>query len=217
MVAAVALASAKDIGGFFIARKLEQGMQPQLVVIQLLMLFSLILLGQCLYWPVPFRLATPLQFLYLASMLTAMRCVKCAILHPDIAEATQHLCLTIQALPDFLATAILAVMPTDTRSTACYTRSSELLAFFWITLFGMVVPLYISYVTELSGKYAFLFNRLAEEQQEQLKRELFSVRAFLQQRLRLHVGAAVTAVMLCVAAAEGVLLVVPGPPACPAS
>ena len=215
MVVAVALGSSKDIYSFFIARKLEQGMEPQLVVVQLLMLFSLILLGQCLYWPLPFRLAAPLQLFYLGSIFTAMRCVKCALSLPALTEATQHLCLTMQALPDLLATAILAAMPRDTRSSACHTRSSDLLTYFWITLFGFIVPLYISYMTELSSKHTFLFSRLEEEQQEELKEHLFTTRAFLQQRLRLHGGAAVTAVMLSVAVAEGLVMVVPRPPACP--
>jgi hypothetical protein len=47
MVAAMAVTNEADICSSFVARRLAAGMAPQLVVLQLLMLFTLILLGEC--------------------------------------------------------------------------------------------------------------------------------------------------------------------------
>jgi heme exporter protein D len=56
-------------------------------------------------------------------------------------------------------------------SGVCNWRSSEEVLFFWLVTFGLLLPLYIMYVRELSYKQRFLRALLCQQQQRQQQRQ----------------------------------------------
>ncbi|KAF6259203.1 hypothetical protein COO60DRAFT_1029512 [Scenedesmus sp. NREL 46B-D3] len=209
MVVMMLITPEADIVSSFTARRLAAGASPQLVVLRLLMLFTLIFLGQCLCWPLHFKRALPLQAAYVCTSLAAMRSVKCVLQSPGIdagARVLRHkVNLTVNCLTALLEDAQLsclvplgdaaplglrgAATHQDTAGTAddscsgsscargslCGPRSSEEVLFFWLVTFGLLLPLYIMYLRELSFKQRFLRALLCHQLQQQQQQQQASV------------------------------------------
>lgn len=203
-------------------------MPPHLIVLQWLAIPMLVFLSQCLYWPIPFRFAAPPQLAYVALTLKTMRCVKCVLLAPQIVKGTQQLCHKVQVISDVLVTILLWSLPpvdmcsNDGSSSSsscsnmgpndCNSRSRELVLYFCFLAIGLVLPLYIMYVQELYQKQNFLAARpFQEHASSSSSKGGFLLRNLRGQGFYAHVYVLGTLVMLCIAAAELLLVVFPAP------
>lgn len=153
-----------DIYNYFVAKKLNNNMSPRSVVTQLMSLFTLILLGQCLYYPMKFRHAVVLQLMYVTAVLSTAHTVKCILQSPSLLVGTKSLCEVLQSYFEGL-NLLLGLGGECTDEASCRDRSAEELLASWIIFFGLLVPLYVLYVKELREKQNFLRQKVIQMQQ----------------------------------------------------
>eukprot|EP00775_Hariotina_reticulata_P004322 gene4322-4575_t len=217
MLAMFCSCSASDISDYFVQRKLEQGVSNDAIVLQLLMLFTLILLGQCLYWPIPFRLALPLQTLYVCSSVAAMRSVKCVLQEPPVAAGATLLCTRVQQVMNVVAMLSAELsLPADGiygPNAVCTMAGGDLVLTFWLLGFGMYLPLYVLYVNELIRKRVFLKAGIQQPAADPQQQPAVMTRA-LKLGWLVHVAAVVLLLTLSLAAAEA-FISWSGPAVCP--
>jgi hypothetical protein len=171
--------------------------------------------GQCLYWPLHFKRALPLQTVYIITSLAAMRSVKCVVGSEGVAAGAHALCYKVQMTVNCLTvlltegqlSCLVPVGDNDEHAAAflnstamaqnaaavaeassgsssssssggscgvsglCSWRSNEEVLFFWLVTFGLLLPLYIMYVRELSYKQRFLRTLLCQQQQQQQQQQ----------------------------------------------
>lgn len=215
MVAMFCTTPEVDIYDYFVAKRLKQGVSPQAVTLQLMCLFTLILLGQCLYYPMKFRHALPLQLLYVGSVLATAHTVKCILQSHALADGTRALCKVIQSITEGLN--VLLGLGKGSDSMMCTDRSAEELFASWIVCFGLLLPLYVLYVKELSEKQQFLQQKQRQRIQGQPATAQHSYLSSLGPALNLlpllHVVAVSIVLVLGLACAE-VLVGMSQPPVC---
>ncbi|KAF8062730.1 hypothetical protein HT031_004060 [Scenedesmus sp. PABB004] len=163
MVVFLSVCSAGDMQGYFFARKAARA-GAEAAVLQALAMAALILGGQCLIWPLPFRRAAPLQFAYVAATFALMRrSVGCALAAPALAPGAAALCARAHAAVDAL-TALLAegrlgpglAGEDGGGGGACGGgRAADALLLLWLLVWALALPLYVLYVRELSQKQVF--------------------------------------------------------------
>lgn len=186
---------------------------------------------QCLYWPLKFSVALPLQLAYVGSAISIMRPVKCVLQAPKVAAGAATLCRRVQGVMNGLAvllTELCLPLGEEAAASACDARSGELVLYFWLLGFGMLLPLYVLYVNELVRKRSFLQQWQQQQeaaaaggQQQQQgsvdgPSRLWCTGLVLQLSTAVHVAAVIVLLTLALAVAEAMVGAMP-PPECPES
>ena len=216
-----------DIYNYFVAKKLNNGMSSRSVVTQLMSLFTLILLGQCLYYPMKYRHAVVLQLMYVTAVLSTAHTVKCILQSPALVAGTKSLCEVLQSYTEGLNLVLGLGGECDENDATCRDRSAEELVASWMICFGLLVPLYVLYVKELREKQNFLRQKVIQQRHVGGQPAGSNSVTVLESSVAsyvlsppvnlgplLHVTA-LTAVLVCGLACAELFVLVSRPPECP--